>query len=105
MSSVKISGYGDDLTVNGTRIGDLTPAQHEKIEHEEVGQNYSPLGEVGVSIVKDSSTLIARQPDPNDINPKNESAIFDVLCCYPAVSQGLVTKPTVVSVFQHLQND
>ena len=68
MSSVEISGYGDDLTVNGIRIGDLTPDQHQKIEHEKGGQNYSPLENVVVSKVKDSSTLIARKPDPNDIN-------------------------------------
>ena len=32
MNDLKISGYGDDLTVNGIRIGDLTPKQHEEIE-------------------------------------------------------------------------
>ena len=32
MKSISISGYGDDLTVNGVRIGDLTPAEHESIE-------------------------------------------------------------------------
>ena len=30
--SVQISGYGDNLTVNGIRIGDLTPKEHEEIE-------------------------------------------------------------------------
>ena len=29
---VKIDGYGDNLTVNGVRIGALSPADHEKIE-------------------------------------------------------------------------
>ena len=29
MANVNISGYGDDLTVNGTRIGDLSPQNHE----------------------------------------------------------------------------
>ena len=29
---VKIDGYGDNLTVDGVRIGDLSPADHEKIE-------------------------------------------------------------------------
>ena len=39
MSSISISGYGDDLSVNGIRIGDLTPDEHEKIEKEMGGQN------------------------------------------------------------------
>ena len=30
--NLNISGYGDDLTVNGVRIGDLTPLEHEEIE-------------------------------------------------------------------------
>ena len=34
MNSVSISGYGDDLSVNGIRIGDLTPDDHEQIEKE-----------------------------------------------------------------------
>ena len=34
MNELNISGYGDDLTVNGVRIGDLTPKQHEAIELE-----------------------------------------------------------------------
>ncbi len=49
MSSVLITGYGDDLTVNGVRIGDLTPAEHESIEKDMGGQNYSPLEDVVVS--------------------------------------------------------
>ena len=32
MSELIIDGYGDDLTVNGVRIGDLTPLDHENIE-------------------------------------------------------------------------
>ena len=32
MSNVNISGYGDDLTINGVRIGDLSPKGHEDIE-------------------------------------------------------------------------
>ena len=68
MSKVAISGYGDNLTVNGVRIGDLTPDQHQKIENDKGGQNYSPLENVVVSKVKDSSTLIARKPHPTDIN-------------------------------------
>jgi len=67
MNSVSISGYGDNLTVNGIRIGDLTPSDHESIENQKGGQNYSPLENIVVSKVKDSSTLIARKPDPDDI--------------------------------------
>ena len=50
---VKIDGYGDNLTVDGVRIGDLSPADHEKIEKQKGGQNYSPLENVVVSHVKD----------------------------------------------------
>ena len=32
MSESPINGYGDNLTVFGTRIGDLSPDEHEKIE-------------------------------------------------------------------------
>ena len=32
MSELNINGYGDDLTVNDVRIGDLSPMEHEKIE-------------------------------------------------------------------------
>ena len=32
MSDVLIDGFGDNLSVNGVRIGDLTPHDHEKIE-------------------------------------------------------------------------
>jgi len=105
MSIVNISGYGDDLTVNDVRIGDLTPAQHEKIEHEKGGQNYSPLEDVVVSKVKDSSTLIARKPDPNDINRYIESELLDGLCCYSAVNQGQLNQTIVDSVIHHLQNE
>ena len=59
MSSVSINGFGDDLSINGVRIGDLTPDDHEKIEKEKGGQNYAPLENVVISKVKDSSTLIA----------------------------------------------
>ena len=38
-----INGYGDELTVNGIRIGDLSPKEHEQIEREKGGQKYSPL--------------------------------------------------------------
>tara|TARA_B110000467_G_scaffold43440_1_gene39890 strand:- start:1637 stop:2968 length:1332 start_codon:yes stop_codon:yes gene_type:complete len=105
MSSVEISGYGDDLTVNGIRIGDLTPDQHQKIEHEKGGQNYSPLENVVVSKVKDSSTLIARKPDPNDINKYIESELLDGLCCYSAVNQGQLNQTIVDSVLHHLDKE
>ena len=59
MSVVQIDGYGDNLTVNGVRIGDLTPDEHESIEKNKGGQNYSPLENIVVSKVKDSSTLLA----------------------------------------------
>ncbi len=105
MSKVHITGYGDDLTVNGIRIGDLTPAQHEKIEHEKGGQNYSPLENVVVSRVKDSSTLIARKPDPSDVNKYVESELLDGLCCYSAVNQGQLNQTIVDSVIHHLKNE
>ena len=34
MLKLSIHGYGDDLTVNNFRLGDLSPAEHEKIELE-----------------------------------------------------------------------
>ena len=33
---VKIDGYGDKLTVDGVCIGELSPAEHAKIENEKV---------------------------------------------------------------------
>ena len=33
MSKSPITGYGDDLTVFGTRVGDLSPEDHENIEN------------------------------------------------------------------------
>ena len=62
MTSVTIAGYGDDLSVNGIRIGDLTPAEHESIDNEKGGQNYAPLENIVVSKVKDSSTLSSEGP-------------------------------------------
>ena len=59
MSGVLIDGFGDDLSVDGVRIGDLTPHDHEKIEKEKGGQNYSPLENVVISILYESSTYIA----------------------------------------------
>ena len=79
MSELLIKGYGDDLSINGTRIGDLTPSEHEKIEKLKGGQNYAPLENVVISKVKDSSTLIARKPDPADVDKYVESEVLDGL--------------------------
>lgn len=105
MTSVIISGYGDDLTVDGTRIGDLTPSQHEIIEKTKGGQNYSPLENVVVSEVKNSSTLIARKPDPKDIKKYIETELIDGLCCYSAVNQGQLNQTIVDAVIKHLSNE
>ena len=105
MSKLKIEGYGDNLKVNDIRIGDLTPQQHEKIEQQRGGQNYSPLKNVVVSKVKDSSTLIARKPDPNDIRKYIESELLDGLCCYSAVNQGQLNKTIVDAVIHHLKEE
>jgi len=105
MTSVIISGYGDDLTVDGTRIGDLTPSQHEIIEKTRGGQNYSPLEDVVVSKVKNSSTLIARKPDPKDIKKYIETELIDGLCCYSAVNQGQLNQTIVDAVIKHLSNE
>ena len=74
---LNISGYGDDLTVNGVRIGDLTPREHEEIEKARGGQNYMPLENVVVSHVQDSSTLICRKPSINGIDAYVEEEIID----------------------------
>ena len=39
---LNITGYGDNLTVNGIRIGDLTPKEHEEIE-KTIEANYKAL--------------------------------------------------------------
>ena len=105
MNDLRISGYGDDLTVDGIRIGDLTPKQHEKIELTKGGQNYSPLEDVVVSSVKDSSTLMARKPHPEDINRFIETELIDGLCCYSAVNQGQLNQTIVDAVVRHLQEE
>ena len=105
MNSVSITGYGDNLTVNGVRIGDLTPAEHESIEKDMGGQNYSPLKNVVVSKVKDSSTLVARRPHPDDIKRYIETELIDGLCCYSAVNQGQLNKTIVNSVIEHLDKE
>ena len=105
MSSVSINGFGDDLCINGVRIGDLTPNDHEKIEKEKGGQNYAPLENVVISKVKDSSTLIARKPDPEDVSKYIEEEILDGLCCYSAVNQGQLNQTIVNAVIKHLQEE
>ncbi len=88
MSKLNISGYGDDLTINDIRLGDLSPSDHEKIELTKGGQNYSPLENVVVSHVKDSSTLICRKPSHDTVKNYIEEELLDGLCCYSAVNQG-----------------
>ena len=105
MSSVSINGFGDDLCINGVRIGDLTPDDHENIEKEKGGQNYAPLENVVISKVKDSSTLIARKPHPEDVSKYIEEEILDGLCCYSAVNQGQLNKTIVNAVIKHLQEE
>ena len=105
MNELTINGYGDNLTVNGIRIGDLTPKQHEEIELNKGGQNYSPLEDVVVSKVKDSSTLMARKPHPEDVNRFIETELLDGLCCYSAVNQGQLNQTIVDAVVRHLQDE
>ena len=101
----KIHGYGDDLTVNNIRIGDLSPSEHEKIEKEKGGQNYSPLENVVVSHVKDSSTLICRKPSVDGIQNYVEEELLDGLCCYSAVNQGQLNQTIVDAVIAHLRDE
>ena len=105
MSELLIKGYGDDLSINGTRIGDLTPLDHEEIEKQKGGQNYAPLENVVISKVKDSSTLIARKPDPGDVSKYIESEVLDGLCCYSAVNQGQLNQTIVDAVIHHLDKE
>ena len=105
MGDINISGYGDDLTIDGIRIGDLSPAEHEAIELAKGGQNYSPLEDVVVSHVQDSSTLICRKPDPEGVKAYIEEELLDGLCCYSAVNQGQLNKTIVDAVVAHLQDE
>ncbi|MFH1850887.1 MAG: aminotransferase class III-fold pyridoxal phosphate-dependent enzyme [Candidatus Neomarinimicrobiota bacterium] len=105
MGKLAISGYGDDLTINGIRIGDLSPADHEKIELERGGRNYKPLENVVISKVKDSSTLIARKPDPAQVKAYIEEEVIDGLCCYSAVNQGQLNPIIVDAVVHHLTKE
>ena len=105
MSKLSIHGYGDDLTVNNFRIGDLSPAEHEKIDLEKGGRNYSPLENVVVSHVKDSSTLICRKPSANGVSSFIEEELIDGLCCYSAVNQGQLNQTIVDAVVKHLTEE
>ena len=101
----KIKGYGDNLTVNNICIGNLSPSEHEKIELEKGGQNYSPLKNVVVSHVKDSSTLICRKPSNENIKKYVEEELLDGLCCYSAVNQGQLNQTIVNAVIAHLKEE
>ncbi len=101
--SVKIEGYGDNLTINNIKLGDLSPQEHENIEKEKGGQNYKPLEDVVVSHVKDSSTLICRKPSKDNIKAYVEEELIDGLCCYSAVNQGQLNKEIVDAVVHHLK--
>ena len=105
MKKLQISGYGDDLKINDCRIGDLTPQEHQNIELKHGGQNYSPLEDVIVSHVKDSSTLICRKPSQDNIAKFVEEEIIDGLCCYSAVNQGQLNQTIVDAVVNHLTHE
>ena len=102
---LKIHGYGDDLTVNNIRIGDLSPLEHEKIEIDKGGRNYQPLENIVVSHVKDSSTLICRKPSQDSIKAYIEEELIDALCCYSAVNQGQLNHTIVGAVVKHLTEE
>ena len=88
MNKLLINGYGDNLQINDIKLGDLSPQEHEQIEKNKGGQNYSPLEDVVVSHVKDSSTLICRKPSKQAVENYVEEELLDGLCCYSAVNQG-----------------
>ena len=102
MSKLIIDGYGDNLKINNCKIGDLTPEDHTNIEKNKGGNNYSPLENVVVSHVKDSSTLICRKPSENEIEKFIETEVIDGLCCYSAVNQGQLNQTIVDAVVKHL---
>jgi len=102
---LNIQGYGDNLTVNNVRIGDLSPKQHEKIELSKGGKNYHPLEDVVVSHVKDTSTLICRKPSLDDATAYIEEELLDGLCCYSAVNQGQLNQTIVDAVVKHLTEE
>ena len=105
MPNLSIHGYGDDLTINNFRLGDLSPAEHEKIDEDKGGRNYNPLENVVVSHVKDSSTLICRKPSENGVAAYIEEELIDGLCCYSAVNQGQLNQTIVDAVVKHLTEE
>ena len=102
---MNIKGYGDNLSINNIRIGDLSPEDHEKIETEKGGRNYYPLENVVISHVKDSSTLICRKPSKNNVTSYIEEELIDGLCCYSAVNQGQLNETIVEAVVKHLTEE
>jgi ornithine--oxo-acid transaminase len=104
-ANIKINGYGDNLKINGVQIGELSPREHEEIDKKHGGNNYSPLENVVVSHVKDSSTLICRKPSIDHIEKFVESELIDGLCCYSAVNQGQLNKTIVDAVIHHLEKE
>ncbi len=102
MPNLSINGYGDDLTINNSRLGDLSPAEHERIDKDKGGRNYNPLENVVVSHVKDSSTLICRKPSENGVAAYIEEELIDGLCCYSAVNQGQLNQTIVDAVVKTL---
>jgi ornithine--oxo-acid transaminase len=102
---LNIHGYGDDLTINNIRIGDLSPKQHEEIEISKGGKNYKPLEDVVISHVQDSSTLICRKPSKNDAISYIEEELIDGLCCYSAVNHGQLNQTIVDAVVKHLTEE
>ncbi len=105
MPNLSINGYGDDLTINNSRLGDLSPAEHERIDKDKGGRNYNPLENVVVSHVKDSSTLICRKPSENGVAAYIEEELIDGLCCYSAVNQGQLNQTIVDAVVKHLTEE
>ena len=100
-----IQGYGDNLTINNIRIGDLSPKEHEKIDNDKGGKNYKPLENVIVSHVQDSSTLICRKPSQGGIKAYVEEELIDGLCCYSAVNHGQLNQTIVDAVIKHLSEE
>ena len=105
MSNVSIEGYGDNLTVNNVRIGDLSTDDHAKIDEDMGGKNYHPLEDVVVSHVQDSSTLICRKPSIDKVSSYIEEELIDGLCCYSAVNQGQLNQTIVNAVVKHLTEE
>jgi len=105
MPNLSIHGYGDNLTINNSRLGDLSPAEHERIDKDKGGRNYNPLENVVVSHVKDSSTLICRKPSENGVTTYIEEELIDGLCCYSAVNQGQLNQTIVDAVVKHLTEE